>query len=99
MKTLAILLLLTTSAAAQQAYHYGADGRLLGTSYTDSQGKFTFRFPVAPGPLDVCVSAHHQGKRVGKWHQIVVGPEPRTELVFELSLTEGNAGQPSPDPR
>jgi hypothetical protein len=68
-------------------------------TYTDSQGKFTFRFPVAPGPLDVCVSAHHQGKRVGKWHQIVVGPEPRTELVFELSLTEGNAGQPSPDPR
>jgi hypothetical protein len=55
-------------------------------AYTDGEGRFAFRYAVAPGPLRVCVSAWHEGKRVGQRHQISVGHDARTERTYSLPL-------------
>jgi hypothetical protein len=55
-------------------------------AYTDVGGAFVFRYPVAPGPFEVCVSAQHEGKWVGERHRIVVSSEPRTDLTFYLPM-------------
>jgi hypothetical protein len=74
--------------------------------YTDGEGRFAFGYAVAPGPLRVNVSAWHEGKRVGQWHQITVGRDARTELPLPSSNTGGvevrppsDAGPPEAEPR
>jgi hypothetical protein len=56
-------------------------------TYTDVEGKFTFPYPVEPGPLDVCVSIFHHGSQFAGWHKITVGTENRTELAFEIQMS------------
>jgi hypothetical protein len=65
---------------------YPRTGSTIQAAYTDFEGKFTFRFPVAPGLLDLCVSIFQHGSQKGGWHKITVGTESRTELDFNIPM-------------
>jgi hypothetical protein len=71
---------------------YPRTGSTFQACYTDESGEFAYDCPLAPGPLTVYVSAWHQGQRVGRRHTVVIGQEPRTELVFDLPVPRGGGG-------
>lgn len=69
-----------------QSEAYPRTGSTIQAAYTDAEGRFEFKYPIVPGPLDVAVSVSHQGKRIGRRHKIVVRDEPRTEAEFLLPV-------------
>ena len=54
-------------------------------AYTDAEGRFEFRYPIAPGPLDVKVSLFTEGSRSSQQYRVIVQDQPRTEANFRVS--------------
>jgi hypothetical protein len=67
---------------------YPATASTVQAAYTNAEGEFAFRYAVAAGLFDICVSAWDRGKRYHEWHQVSVGSEPRTEMTFYLPVPE-----------
>jgi hypothetical protein len=58
-------------------------------AYTDAEGRFEFRYPIAPGELDVNVTAFKDGLRSRRRYNLLVEDQPRTEANLALSLSAG----------